>query len=164
MRDISNRICLRSVKAKNDMYTNDRGYTVLDNFMLTILKSHSTATMDQVDDGPDKGTQYAGIEVDICGSWMADSPCFQSLIEAGRPSIPPHWKHKFCNTSVQAICHCMTIMGAAFTKSKTKLWSRATPFDGFSASRTINDSAALHFRCSLSPLRESSDRLSRCMV
>ena len=48
-----------------------------------------------------------GEEVDICGRWDADSECYRELLGSGGPSIPFDWKHKFCHTSAQAICHCL---------------------------------------------------------
>jgi hypothetical protein len=32
------------------------------------------------------------------------------LLASGRSSTPFAWKHKFCHTSTQAICHCITMM------------------------------------------------------
>jgi hypothetical protein len=49
-----------------------------------------------------------GEEVDICGRWDADSDCVRSLLAQGEAAIPFEWKHKFCHTSAQTICHCIT--------------------------------------------------------
>ena len=51
--------------------------------------------------------RFPGEEVDICGRWDADSDCFRALVSHGINSIPITWKHKFCHTSVQAVCYCI---------------------------------------------------------
>ncbi len=89
-------------------YTNDLGHTVLDNLMIAILKDHSCCAPDQVDDAFKGQSRFAGEEVDICGRWDADSDTIQELLANSIEHIPFQWKHKFCHTSVQVICHVIT--------------------------------------------------------
>lgn len=84
---------------------NELGHTILDNFMIAILKGHTSLVPGAIDDALKGQTRFAGEEVDICGRWDADSDCFRTLLASGRSSIPFEWKHKFCHTSAQAICH-----------------------------------------------------------
>jgi len=89
------------------LYTNHLNHTVLDNLMMAILKAHTSCSPSVVDDAFKKETRFAGEEVDICGRWDADSSCIRALLASGIPNIPFEWKHMFCHTSVQAICHCI---------------------------------------------------------
>ena len=85
---------------------NDHGHTVLDNLLLSILRSHTSTPIRGVDTALGQGARYAGQEVDICGRWTADSPYFRALVARGMPEIPATWKHKFCHSSAQAVSHC----------------------------------------------------------
>ncbi|KAH8702802.1 hypothetical protein GQ44DRAFT_753373 [Phaeosphaeriaceae sp. PMI808] len=89
------------------LYTNEHGHTILDNLMIAIIKSHTSATPVTVDQELRDTPRFIGEEVDICGRWDADSPCVRHLYASGNPSIPSSWKHKFCNTSIQTICDCI---------------------------------------------------------
>ncbi|KAF7884893.1 hypothetical protein EAF00_010711 [Botryotinia globosa] len=89
------------------LFINDRGHTVLDNLMMAILRSHTSCTPDVVADFFKDLNHWSGEEVDICGRWDADSPCVRSHLAGGNASIPIGWKHMFCHTSVQTICHCI---------------------------------------------------------
>jgi hypothetical protein len=92
------------------LYTNELNHTPLDNLMIVILKSHSTTPPGCVDASFKNTGRFPGEELDICGRWDADSPCIRHLFASGQATIPFTWKHKFCHTSVQAICHSiMTI-------------------------------------------------------
>ena len=91
-------------------YLNEHGHTILDNLMITILKSHTSAKSVVVDENFKDIARFVGEEVDIRGRWDADSPCIRQLHAHGRISIPSSWKHKFCNTSIQAVCHCIERM------------------------------------------------------
>lgn len=91
-------------------YLNEHGHTILDNLMITIIKSHTSAKPFVVDENFKDVARFVGEEVDICGRWDADSPCIRQLYAHGRISIPSSWKHKFCNTSIQAVCHCIERM------------------------------------------------------
>jgi hypothetical protein len=94
-----------------ELYVNRLGHTVLDNLMIAILKAHTSTLPGNVDDALKRENRFAGEEVDICGRWDADSDCFRALLASGRSSVPFEWKHKFCHTSVQSICHCIEVIG-----------------------------------------------------
>jgi hypothetical protein len=91
-------------------YTNDVGHTVLDNLMIAILKGHSSCSPSQVDEALKGQDRFSGEEIDICGRWDADSDCIRELLAKGIHRIPFRWKHKFCHTSIQAICHSIVTL------------------------------------------------------
>lgn len=91
-------------------YVNNDGHTMLDALMISIIKSHTSATPFTVDHNMRDVARFTGEEVDVCGRWDADSHCVRQLYAAGHTSIPPNWKHKFCHTSIQVVCHCMIRM------------------------------------------------------
>jgi hypothetical protein len=93
-----------------ETFVNELGHTIWDSMMISILKSHSSAKPFIVDEVWKDTERFPGEEIDICGRWDADSPTLRHLLASGNPSIPFSWKHKFCHTSVQAICHCITMM------------------------------------------------------
>ena len=94
------------------LYINDVGHTVLDQLMVAILKAHTSCLPSVVDAIFKKEKRFEGEDVDICGRWDSDSECIRTLLANGRPSIPFEWKHMFCHTSVQTICHCIgTLFG-----------------------------------------------------
>jgi hypothetical protein len=93
-----------------EAFVNELGHTVWDSLMISIIKSHSSAKPFIVDEAWKDTERFPGEELDICGRWDADSPPLRHLLASGNPSIPSSWKHKFCHTSVQAICHCITMM------------------------------------------------------
>lgn len=43
--------------------------------------------------------------MDICGRWDASTANVRELFKQGYARIPPKWKHSFCHTAVQAVCH-----------------------------------------------------------
>lgn len=88
-----------------NLYVNNLGYTVLDSLMISIIKAHTSCTPRNVDSRFGTAKRFVGEDIDICGRWDADSPCIRALNGAGIASIPFTWKHMFCHTSVQAICH-----------------------------------------------------------
>ncbi|KAL8795175.1 MAG: hypothetical protein Q9195_002330 [Heterodermia aff. obscurata] len=90
-------------------YVNDLGHTVLDQLMITILKSHTSCTSNVADSSFKNEERFEGAEVDVCGRWDADSACVRELLRKGNPNIPFDWKHMFCHTSIQAICHCIEV-------------------------------------------------------
>ncbi|EXJ67656.1 uncharacterized protein A1O5_09002 [Cladophialophora psammophila CBS 110553] len=104
-------LCSR-LRRPNTFYTNDYGHTVLDNLMMTILKGHSSSSPDILDDTLTQDSRFAGIEVDLCGRWDADSPYFRVLLQSGKAQVPLKWKHKFCHTSILAVCHCIDALRA----------------------------------------------------
>ena len=89
------------------LYVNNHQHTVLDNLMMSILKGHTSCRPVSVDDKFVKLKRFTGEEVDICGRWDADSDCIRELFAEGHATIPIEWKHMFCHTSVQTICHCI---------------------------------------------------------
>ena len=86
------------------------GHTVFDNLMINILKSHTSVTPGFIDDSLREENRFPAEDVDICGRWDADSECIRSLYSAGFVRIPFAWKHKFCNTSIQAITHSIGLL------------------------------------------------------
>ena len=94
------------------LYVNDLGHTILDQLMIAILKGHTSCSPSVVDVHFKRHKRFAGEDVDICGRWDADSDCIRTLLAKGIAGIPFEWKHMFCHTSVQTICHCIgTIFG-----------------------------------------------------
>ena len=94
------------------LYVNDLGHRVLDQLMIAILKAHTSCMPSVVDVVFKKEKQFEGEDVDICGRWDADSDCIRALLANGTSGIPFDWKHMFCHTSVQTICHCIgTVFG-----------------------------------------------------
>ncbi|KAI0121969.1 hypothetical protein F4814DRAFT_407096 [Daldinia grandis] len=89
-------------------YIDDSGFTVLDTLFITILRSHSKVPLDILSGDSASQSHYAGQEVDPCGRWDADSPCVRQLYASGSSEIPHGWKHIFCHTSVQAVCHSLS--------------------------------------------------------
>ncbi|KAI1328405.1 hypothetical protein F5Y16DRAFT_154316 [Xylariaceae sp. FL0255] len=122
-----------------NLYINGFGHTVLDSLMMTILKSHTSCTPLMVDERFNKMQRFAGEDMDICGRWDADSFCVRDNNARGSPSIPKSWKHAFCHTSAQTVCHAIiAIFGrpyspdintpsGLFTKSCSKCNRRLTP-------------------------------------
>jgi hypothetical protein len=92
----------------NKANSNDLGHTLLDTLMITILTNHTSTSPGTVDHALKRNHIFPGQETDICGRWDADSPCYQQLLLSGKSAIPSKWKHKFCHTSAQAVCHCIT--------------------------------------------------------
>ena len=100
-------------RSARKLYVNDLGHTVLDQLMIAILKAHSSCSPVVVDAILKRENRFEGEDVDICGRWDSDSECVRALLATGKSSIPFEWKHMFCHTSVQAICHCIaTFFGA----------------------------------------------------
>ena len=98
------------------LYVNELGHTVLDQLMIAILKGHTSCLPSVVDVIFKRESRFEGEDVDICGRWDADSACVRSLLANGTSHIPFEWKHMFCHTSVQTICHCVgTVFGPYFS-------------------------------------------------
>ena len=89
------------------VHVNDRGHTILDQLMIAILKAHTSCVPSMVDGNFKKEKRFEGEDVDVCGRWDADSDCIRQLLANGIPTIPFKWKHMFCHTSIQTICHCI---------------------------------------------------------
>ncbi|KAI1372771.1 hypothetical protein F4677DRAFT_431474 [Hypoxylon crocopeplum] len=88
-----------------NLYINELGHTLIDNLMMSILKAHTSCTPSMVNDRFKMVSRFSGEEIDVCGRWDADSPCVRALQAQGNASIPFSWKHMFCHTSVQTVCH-----------------------------------------------------------
>jgi hypothetical protein len=91
-------------------FVNELGHTVWDSLMISILKSHSSTRPVILNETWKETSRFPGEEVDICGRWDADSPVLRHLFASGGSSTPSSWKHKFCHTSAQTICHCIMRM------------------------------------------------------
>ena len=91
------------------LFVNDLGHTVLDQVMIAILKAHTSCQPNVVDSAFKKEKRFEGEDVDICGRWDADSDCMRTLLAEGIARTPFEWKHVFCHTSAQTICHCIGI-------------------------------------------------------
>ena len=104
--------CLESYRplSLRKLYVNDIGHTILDQLMTAILKAHTSCLPSVVDVHFKKDKRFAGEDVDICGRWDADSDCIRTLLANGIAGIPFEWKHMFCHTSVQTICHCIGLV------------------------------------------------------
>lgn len=109
--DIFNTLSSSIPRSLRKLYVNELGHTVLDQLMITILKAHTSCLPSVVDVIFKRESRFEGEDVDICGRWDADSACVRSLLANGTSRIPFEWKHMFCHTSVQTICHCI---GAVF--------------------------------------------------
>ncbi|KAK0611309.1 hypothetical protein B0T14DRAFT_530137 [Immersiella caudata] len=83
----------------------DLGHTILDSLMVSILRSHTTLGPEHVSKAFQPPNRYPGEEKDICGRWDADSPLVRSLFRRGHARVPTQWKHPFCHSSVQGVCH-----------------------------------------------------------
>lgn len=89
---------------------NDLGHTVLDSLMIAVLKGHTSCMPVMIDPAMADIQPFMGEDTDICGRWDADSDCVRKLRAHGNAKIPFRWKHKFCHTSIQAICHSITLV------------------------------------------------------
>src|SRR5207247_1658208 len=86
---------------------NSNGHTILDGLMMSILRSHTNVTPGEISTNLADSTRFLGEEKDICGRWDADSVSVRQLYRQGNPRIPTEWKHIFCHSAAQAICHSM---------------------------------------------------------
>ncbi|KAK7417476.1 hypothetical protein QQX98_004596 [Neonectria punicea] len=73
--------------------------------MVTILRSHTSLNPEAVSYGFHSPSRFPGEEKDICGRWDAETPAVRELFKQGYARIPTRWKHPFCHTAVQAVCH-----------------------------------------------------------
>ena len=109
---ILDKIMLWYPRSPRQLYVNDLGHTILDQLMTAILKAHTSCLPSVVDDVFKHEKRFEGEDVDICGRWDADSDCIRVLLANGTAGIPFEWKHMFCHTSVQTICHSIgTVFG-----------------------------------------------------
>jgi hypothetical protein len=106
-----------------------KGHTVFDALMLRILRSHSDTPLEVVDNNLKGVRGHAGEESDICGRWDAETDSYRRLVGGGSSKVPLSWKHKFCHTSVQAICHCIKILSEYPQPATSGLFLRHCPDD-----------------------------------
>ncbi|KAM7217639.1 hypothetical protein V8F06_007023 [Rhypophila decipiens] len=86
-------------------YRDNLDDTILDAFMISILRSHTSVAPDHVNKSFDPPYRFPGEEKDICGRWDPASPALRNHFQQGYTRIPSRWKHALCHTAVQAICH-----------------------------------------------------------
>ncbi|KAI1751987.1 hypothetical protein F4782DRAFT_547258 [Xylaria castorea] len=109
--------CLRPPYAFHHNVDN-LGHTILDAFTVSILGSHTAICPDSVNYVFRSPNRFPGEEIDICGRWTADTPRLRELFRQGFCQIPTTWKHPFCHTAVQAICHSIiAVYGVACAPS-----------------------------------------------
>lgn len=83
----------------------DLGHTILDALMISIVRSHTRLSPLEVSTGFRSHGRFPGEEKDICGRWDVDTPAVRHLLQQGHARIPNRWKHVFCHTAAQAVCH-----------------------------------------------------------
>ncbi|KAF5590999.1 ACB 4-hydroxyacetophenone monooxygenase [Fusarium subglutinans] len=89
------------------------GHTILDALIVTVLRSHTSIQPGDVSYGFHSPNRFPGEENDICGRWDAEAPIVRELFEQGYARIPTRWKHPFCHTAVQAVCHSIIAIFAS---------------------------------------------------
>lgn len=87
--------------------TDSNGHTILDALLISVLRSHTRIDPGVVSASFRADGRFPGEEKDICGRWDADTPAVRELHKQGHMRIPPKWKHPFCHTSAQAVCHSL---------------------------------------------------------
>lgn len=93
--------------------TDTNGHTILDALLVSVLRSHTRIDPGLVSASFRASGRFPGEEKDICGRWDADTPSVRELHKQGHMRIPPKWKHPFCHTSAQAVCHSLiTVYGS----------------------------------------------------
>ncbi|CAG2006349.1 unnamed protein product [Fusarium graminearum] len=111
--DALNKVVGRSYLLQHNI--NDLGHTILDSLFVSILRSHTSIQPEIVSDEFRALSRFPGEEKDICGRWDADSPEVRGLFAQGYARIPTRWKHPFCHSAVQAVCHCAILIFAHLT-------------------------------------------------
>lgn len=92
---------------------NELGHTIFDSLLVSVLRSHTSVSPETVSHEFGALSRFPGEEKDICGRWDVDSPEVRDLFARGYARIPTKWKHPFCHSSVQAVCHsAMMIFGS----------------------------------------------------
>ncbi|KAH7468251.1 hypothetical protein FOMA001_g15021 [Fusarium oxysporum f. sp. matthiolae] len=91
----------------------DHGHTILDTLVVAVLRSHTRIQPGAVSYGLHSPNRFPGEENDICGRWDAESPTVRELFKQGYARIPTRWKHPFCHTAVQAVCHSIIAIFAS---------------------------------------------------
>ncbi|KAK6716511.1 hypothetical protein SNK04_007459 [Fusarium graminearum] len=111
--DALDRVLGRSYLLQHNI--NDLGHTILDSLLVSILRSHTSVQPEMVSDEFRALSRFPGEEKDICGRWDADSPEVRGLFAQGYARIPTRWKHPFCHSAVQAVCHYAILIFATLT-------------------------------------------------
>lgn len=83
--------------------------TVIDLLLRTVLRNHGHLPPTMRDLSSAAQGNAPGEEVSCCDLWDADSSLWQHHVATGRKGIPASWKHRFCHTSIQAICHSLRL-------------------------------------------------------
>ncbi|KAI1274362.1 hypothetical protein F5Y07DRAFT_217199 [Xylaria sp. FL0933] len=83
------------------------GHTILDTLIVSILRSHTKVDPASVSYAFRSPNRFPGEEMDICSRWSPDAQIVRDLFKDGVFRIPHSWKHPFCHTAVQAICHAI---------------------------------------------------------
>ncbi|EXM19428.1 hypothetical protein V3481_017564 [Fusarium oxysporum f. sp. vasinfectum] len=91
----------------------DHGHTILDALVVAVLRSHTSIQSSAVSYGFHSPNRFPGEENDICGRWDAETPTVRELFRQGYARIPTRWKHPFCHTAVQAVCHSIITIFAS---------------------------------------------------
>lgn len=86
------------------------GHTILDALMVSVLRSHTQINPRLMSRSFGADGHFPGEERDICGRWDADTPALRERQAQGHTRIPGKWKHPFCHTSSQAICHSLIMI------------------------------------------------------
>ncbi|KAL6906732.1 hypothetical protein GGI43DRAFT_238716 [Trichoderma evansii] len=94
----------------NFSYEDSMGHTIFDCLIISVLRSHTNVAPVDVSSGFANTKRYPGEEKDICGRWDADSPIIRQLFQQGYYRIPFDWKHPFCHSSAQAVCHNLMVI------------------------------------------------------
>ncbi|UZP40108.1 hypothetical protein NXS19_007924 [Fusarium pseudograminearum] len=113
--DTLNQVLGRSYLLQHNI--NDLGHTIFDSLLVSILRSHTNVQPEMVSDEFRALSRFPGEEKDICGRWDADSPEVRRLFAQGYARIPTRWKHPFCHSAVQAVCHCAFSIFAPLTQA-----------------------------------------------
>ncbi|RFN53889.1 hypothetical protein FIE12Z_1803 [Fusarium flagelliforme] len=110
-------LCPRSFLIRHNV--NELGHTILDSLLVSVLRSYTSVRPETVSHEFGALSRFPGEEKDMCGRWDADSPDVRELFAQGYARVPTRWKHPFCHSAVQAVCHCaMVVFG---TKSSADI-------------------------------------------
>ncbi|KAF5975150.1 hypothetical protein FCOIX_7877 [Fusarium coicis] len=91
----------------------DHGHTILDALVLAVLRSHTSIEPGDESYRLNPPNRFPGEENDICGRWDAETPSVRELFRQGYARIPTRWKHPFCHTAAQAVCHSIVAIFAS---------------------------------------------------
>ncbi|KAI9147095.1 hypothetical protein HJFPF1_13127 [Paramyrothecium foliicola] len=93
--------------------TDSLGHTILDALIVSVLRSHTTISPDDVSFGFRSPNLFPGEEQDICGRWDVEATELHHLFRNGSARIPTGWKHPFCHTAAQTVCHSIITVFAS---------------------------------------------------